>query len=297
MNHDANHTNHMNHINHVNRVRASVLLSTMLLPLIGCSTKRDGEPVDYGPETTIEALENALTAPIAGIDPTQAKIGSFVHIAQVQELAGGKVSSIVADTGQTVVGRDESESEVQYTIVQHRITYGQQTNKVSTELKIAFTKAKDTETETVSSFAFANFMNFANLVNFVNSGRLRQLASSGSRLSYHNLRVSQATVAPPLLVQQAPDCLGIPDCKIRLHTVSFDQVLWSGDQNERIHFDMSISPDIPALAGLEMSPLFHYFPGLMSSCVTLMVPIGDGRAKTLLRECQEIVNFREQGTQ
>lgn len=272
----------------MNRRQASVFLPATILSLIGaliggsligCSAKEDGEPVDYGPETTIEALENALTTPIIGIDPTQAKIGAFVHIAQVQELAGGKVSSVVSDTGQTIVGRDESESDVQYTIVQHKVTYGQQASKVSTEIKLAFAKESVSATRSRTATAFRS------------SSFVHQL-TSGSRLSYHNLRVSQTTVAPPLPVQQAPNCLGIPDCKIRLHTVSFDQVLWSGDQNERIHFDMSISPDIPALAGLEMSPLFRYFPGLMSSCVTLMIPIGDGRAKTLLRECQEIVNFR-----
>jgi hypothetical protein len=78
------------------------------------------------------------------------------------------------------------------------------------------------------------------------------------------------------------------------HTVAFDQVIWSNPTGERIRFEFVVSPEVPQTSGFNMSLLFPWYPGLMRSCVTLMVAIGgeESNAKTLLTECQNVFDFR-----
>ena len=117
------------------------------------------------------------------------------------------------------------------------------------------------------------------------------LDESRAKTSIHRLKSWETVEAPPQLVQNQPGCLGIPSCQIRVRHVSFDQVTWDTSQGTRVQFELAMSPDIPLLSGYKMSPVFEYYPGLMKSCVTLMIAVGDKGAKTLLTQCNLTENF------
>ena len=97
--------------------------------------------------------------------------------------------------------------------------------------------------------------------------------------TYHNLNVSASSVSPPAAVQKQPNCGDVANCKINLHKVSFDMLVWSDPITpDKIHREFALSADVP------------YFANVMSECDSLLVPVGN--LKTLVTLCSDVINFR-----
>jgi hypothetical protein len=252
-----------------------VFVAMVSLTMIGC-TKPEGEKVDYGPEVSEASVLKAIRDPLASADPTQIKVGEFVHTAEIQELAGGQARNTLSDTGQTVIDRQETAEEILFTIVETKISYVQgESRKASTEFNVRVAKSltgNEPQLATASS-APATLQTLATI-----SQSLRQ--SSAERLTYHNLKITSGLEAPPDAVSSQPNCLGLANCKLNVTRVSFDQVAWSGEKSDRTHYEFALSPDAP------------YLGQVLNTCLTMMVPINDTGAKTLLKQCKPVVNFR-----
>jgi hypothetical protein len=124
-------------------------------------------------------------------------------------------------------------------------------------------------------------------------GQVRVQSSTGSTASFHRLTSTETMDPPPGDVATQPNCLGVPNCKMHVYHIGFDQLITAVDgTHDRVHFALDLTTDVPMLAGYKVSPLFDYFPGLIKSCVSLLVPVGDTGAKVLLTECNKLENFR-----
>jgi hypothetical protein len=86
--------------------------------------------------------------------------------------------------------------------------------------------------------------------------------------------------APPEIVRNQPNCLGIPQCQLEVHRVSFDMVFWENDKPDRIHWELAMSPQAPYLAAM------------LNKCVTSLASIGSGQSKILVKQCLPVLNFR-----
>ena len=279
------------------------LLMIFLLVPVGCivDTNPSGSPIDYGAKSTQDEVLAALSNPVRGSDPTATKLGAWVKFETTQSIAGGQVFAVVADTTQTVTERQETADVVALTIVEGRRNYKQndKPETVSRSFNLAFEKAKPKQLEFVSPLeALALAQQSAGPALSMLEQRvlslMSQVQTSATPVTYHRLRTTKVKGPPPKLVREAPGCAGLPDCQMTYNTVSFDQVIWSSPSGDRIRFEFVVSPEVPQTAGFNMSLLFPYYPGLMRSCVTLMVSIGDenSNAKTLLTECQNVFDFR-----
>lgn len=103
---------------------------------------------------------------------------------------------------------------------------------------------------------------------------------TNERVTYHNLKTSVKYEKPPALVASQPNCLGIPNCEIKVHRVEFDMVFWEAGQPDRVHWEMAMSPDAPYLAAI------------LDKCVTGLAGIGTGQSKILVKQCKPVLNFR-----
>lgn len=277
----------------------ALLAPLLIMALTGCRSNENGEPVDYGPEAAAVDINEALFRPLEGVNPLAIKVGAYVQFTTTQKLAGGQVMNRLSDTGMKVIDREEDDSAVIYRIRQDKATYGNdnKTDIVSTDFPFGISKDNGTSNASVQSALVVAPLELLEQsvpallksLDVASSTKVRQAAT---RVTYHRLVTSERDEPPPSEVQAQPGCLGIPNCKIKVHHIEFDQVAWGGSEPERVHFELTMSPDVPMLAGLYMSPLFEYYPGLLKSCVTLMVAIGDGSSKTLLTECNEVEFFR-----
>ena len=285
----------------------ALLIPFLIFAMAGCTSDYNGEPVDYGPPVPITDVLNALVLPSKEIDPTQMKEGAFVHFQTVQIIGANEIYSVISDTGQTIKQRHETDAQVIFSLEEEKYSYKQgqkadhyvrdftlpfdkktKTPAAPTEIPIDPTTAGTAASASASESAVKAAM--APLMAAMSGGTTRVKAQD-VKVTYHNLRTSLEQAAAPASVARQAACLGLPQCQMTLHKVSFDQVAWYPDNTERIHFEFSVTPHVPQHAGFNMSALFPYYPGLFKSCVTLMVPVGDGHSKTLLNECQEVVDF------
>jgi hypothetical protein len=280
----------------------ALLAPFLIFALTGCDLKIEGEPVDYGAVVPFSEISDAINEGVKDIDPSLTKKGAFVHYSTKQYLAAGKVVNVLSDTGLTVTERTEAAQGVELTLIEKRFTYGapgEPMKEQAREFTLEFTNesASKAAPQTLQQSLQQSLQSLLSHEPGQSPGLSPSLSpvkatSEGARVTFHNLATGTVQLAAPKAVQAQPNCLGLPNCQVTLHNVSFDQVTWLTEGPQRIHFDFYVSPNVPQISGFNMSPVLPFYPGLYKSCITLMVSIGDGRSKTLLSECQEVENFR-----
>ena len=301
-----------------NGVRAFMLIQlvlVLLLPFLftqtgGCQGQDDTLPLNLGTEVTAKQLDEAISKPLDGTTPESIKLGEAFVVSETQELGAGAAFAIISDTAQSVIERRESATEILLTVIESKQKYTNgEVQKTSTEIPYRIEKAakpavavspKDevpaqvpalgTSPENFRPEVEAMLRDVAPLA-FVNAIRQRESAKvamevkSGvetfaERVTYHGLKVVISKDSPPLAVQQAPNCLGIPNCKITVHHVNFDMVFWKGDKPERIHWELAMSPETPYLAAM------------VNKCVSGLSKLADNQGDILVRQCLSVINFR-----
>ncbi len=270
----------------------SGLLLTSSFLFLGCQGD-EGQPVDYGPETPQASIDDALNKPLATVDPTQIQLGQYVDILQTQVLAG-QVYNTTGEIGRTVVDRQETDTDITFKILEKVATYSDQ-KVISRELirsaqknvpgtKTTSAHPNEVDTFHASSLWIPDIFSQDRKNPFINSminlliNNVSASATDPVKVTYHNLKVSQGLADPPAAVQKQANCGGVANCKIELHKVSFDMVVWKSDPPDKIHREFALSPQVP------------FFANLMSECDSLLVPVGD--VKTLVTLCSDVDNFR-----
>ncbi len=307
-------------------------LVVLFLMTVSCQPSRNGEAVNYGPEVSNADLNKALIGPIQDVNLNTLSVGQFVHFSTTDVLAGGKVTQVESDTGQTIVERSDTAEVTTLAVVQNKYVYGNSApEKASTEFQLNIARdstavARDSTAVARDGLAaapvpspapgagtssrlserilqFKNDANAApklrlNLKNYVfqklNENRTQAGVvplSTAPAATIHRLRAWEAMEAAPDLVRAQPNCLGIPKCQIRVRHIQFDQVTWDKPAGTRVEFDLAMSPDVPLISGYKMTPIFEYYPGLIRSCVTLMIPVGTNGTETMLTQCSVTENF------
>lgn len=252
----------------------------------------DGVPVDYGPSVSESSVVAAILAGVEGIDPSATQKGAAVQYTTTQSLAGGQVVTLVSVTTLSVTNREEltlrsgQPSSVALTVVESKIikakNQSEKNLETDREFRLVFKKGSAMDAYAVEGTTAPLAL----------SKPVSTTLNAGTPVTYHHLSVSKRVSPPPSPVASRADCREVPRCRMTYNSVSFDQVRWRDDKPEKIHFDFVVSPDVPQIAGFNMSPLFTYHQGLMKSCVTMLVKVGETRDQILLMECQEIQDFR-----
>lgn len=299
---------------------ALVLLLPFIFSQIGGCQPEDGIlPVDFGPPVAESTVDKALNDPTGNMDPMGIELGQFVLVTDTQELAAGASRAITADTGQTIIDRQESSTEVLLTLIQHRQTYENgEVRKVSTEIPLRIDKTLPASNETKVMFgpnedqlqsqsyqfrpeiermlrdrsprSLTSWLRRASQ-QALNSGALEELVpqdlqphsavqTQATRITYHRLQQRVATEAPPLAVQQSSNCGGLPQCRMKVYHVSFDMVFWENEAPDRLHWTFAFSPDAPYLAST------------LNRCVEGLSSVGTGQAKLLVKQCSTVMNFK-----
>ena len=278
--------------------------------IFGCQGD-EGDPVDYGPAIPQSSVDNALNAPLANVDPLKIQLGQFTDILQSQ-IIEGEAYQTTGEVGSTVVARDDQPTQVVFTILEKTVSYSD--NKViSRELTriaqkntatqpdptssptpsptpatgVTMIQAKSSNQRLSSHWTYDVFSQnrsnpFVNsMILFINKYLtiLDTAPAPTPATTFHNLVVSTASVAPPLSVQQQPNCGDVPKCKISVSKISFDMLVWNNPAApDKIHREFSISGDVP------------FFANVMSECDSLLVPVGT--LKSLVTLCSDVTNFR-----
>lgn len=292
-----------------------LLLPFMFTQMGGCQGEKDTLPLNLGPEVTATALDDAITKPLATTNPTSIQLGEAFVVSETQELGAGTSYAVLSDTVQSVIERTENTAEILLTVIETKQKYvNGDVQKTSTEIPYRIEKAPPPSPVSVVAKADAptpidatsklrpevlEMLHERTPLGVLSVIRKREIASVAAkdaakdvadaqsgvqtlsdRVTYHGLKVSVGKESPPELVQKAPNCLGIPDCKLTVHRVSFDMVFWKADKPDRVHWDLVMSPDAPYLAAM------------LNKCVTGLAKLGGNQGDILVRQCLPVVNFR-----
>ncbi len=271
----------------------ALLAPLLIFALVGCSADDRGIPVDLGPEVPREKIGGAINDMLHDASPVDTKLGAFVQFAQSQAIAGGQLFNIVSDTGHTVINCLATADARYYEIVETKFTYktGGGYEKLTRQLPMVGLRVPTALAAQTPSVIRAP-ITMEKAAELYARAKNASETPNDSKVTFHRLRSSESEGAPPLAVQRQPNCLNIPNCRVRYRTLWFEMVAWEGKEATPLLIQLVSSPDIPQVAGYKMSPVDDFIPGLVKSCLTQMVPVGDDGAKTMLTECQDVVNFR-----
>lgn len=264
---------------------ATLALGACFMMIAAACQRTDGDPVTLGPEVSIEDVLKALSEPTASVDfAAQMQPGAFAHWQDVQTIAAS-YSMVVADTGQTVDERDETAdpSYVWFNVLERKFSYvGNESREVATERAMRLARKTDAASQaalfdwTPVSKPWTDAAKLVASSLFPNGVTTAEAAAR--KVKFHGLKRSVQRVPPPELVRARPNCGGVRDCLIALHTIEFDQVVNGGlKPMEKIHYTFKLSPDVPFLASL------------MDRCMTTLVSIGT--TTTLFSQCAPVVDF------
>lgn len=270
------------------RLSFTFLTPFLLVNFMGCE-KNNGEPVDYGPEVQEEKVTETLISVVPHLMPEDIKVGQFVHESHSQEIAQTSVA-IVSDKFMTVLEREDFDEAIGVNIREHTLYYkeGGQYQKESREGPLYFAR---TTTPSLSALSALSDLPARSAFSKVS---LHASSDSQTRVTFHRLTTREEEVAPPPLVRKQADCGGLPSCKIRVRIVTYDAVVWSSSQGDRIRIEYKFSPDVPFFTGrlYGANSDGNFIPGLMSQCITQLVQIPKSQSKVLVKECTQLENFR-----
>lgn len=333
---------------HATRLSAAL---GIFLSLASCDDGgMNGQPVNYGPQSSESDVIHAVYGYLlTNSQPTLTQSGAFVHFASTENIAGGTLSVLIADTGQTTISRTEDDKTVTFNIVEKIVQYHQDStnqDKIARNYQISFDKAAvatssaksaQLEKSSITDDGVGTFiagpdgltaaplsegaLRFATL-SFLQKLQPSQSLKAGVKIAgehvldtaptatpsatpvavptaapppsatFHRLRTWQDDAAAPDAVRAQAGCGGLVGCRIRLRHVLFDIVSHDPGGDNLIHMELVASPDVPQTSGLNMNPIFAFLPGLVRSCITRLVTVGsDGTSKTLVGDCNDVVNF------
>jgi hypothetical protein len=261
---------------------------------IGCNTgSRSGVPVDFGPQTDAKSITTAVAKTVRDTDPTLVKVGAFGRFLTNDIIGGGTLVLTVANTSQEVTARNIANNVLTLQVMEKITEYHGNSNtpqKVTRSFQLNWQLPSQTTPEVLGNDPITAPTALEKALHQYSSTKTTASASPGA--TYHRLIQWEDTGPAPANVASQPNCLGLPKCQMRLRHVNFDIVVWDTPQGNRIHVELTVSPDVPQTIGFNMNPIWEYIPGLVRSCITRLVSIGtDGRNSTLISECKDVINF------
>lgn len=271
----------------------------LLATASGCIQAGTGEPVDYGAPTTSAAITTEVIKTVRDSDPSQTKVGAYGRFLTTHNIGGGTLRSLAANTSQEVTSRTVNGNIATLQILEKTSEY-RSNSPTPEKMSRNFILNWEIPSESTSPAGVQPQLTPASsgVTTAAMRSALRSYLSKtddsdgGIKVTFHRLRAWEDSGPPPERVRSQPNCLGLPQCQIRLRHVLFDLVSWDVPEGNRVHIELVVSPDVPQTIGLNMNPIWPYIPGLVRSCITRLVPIGDeGRSKTLVEECKDVVNF------
>ena len=257
------------------------LLPIFFLALSSCLEVKQGA-LDYGPENDFDEVNAALKTPLAGSDPTNIKVGEFVHSAETQ-IINESFGFVISDMGLTVVERNESATEIALKLIENKITYstnGEQ-RKSTTEKNAVIEKEVAAAVQVLAEGgAREGLRQFSDP-----EAAAAATTTPKIRRTFHNLKTGMRVIAPPPAVVNQANCGGIPNCQIRVYDIAFDVVDWESEEKaKKTSYEFSMSPDVPFLAQE------------LNQCMTFLQALDakrpDSSTLVKVKYCMPVVNFR-----
>lgn len=250
----------------------SNFLSALLL--CGCLEPQppsDDQTLDFGPESSPNDILTERAKALGTISPMQINVGQYLYFRIEQQILTSD-PTLVGEIEQTVTAKSGEADGVNLSVSEltRLIENGQWTQQEDlATYKCYFDSPLCARLQKSAGKIFTKISPTA---------LFEVTPMATARQTYHNLTVTTSATPAPDKVKQQPDCLGIPDCRLKTVEIRFDQISWESPVKKRKHLWI-ISPDVPYL-------------GVMTTiCVTGQLH-SNGGYNPVLTQCSTLENFR-----
>lgn len=216
-------------------------LPTLLFLLSSCIKSPEVKPTQLGPQASEEEMELALSKALYGVDPWKVKKNQQVIYELNARIENQEQVQPISQITQTVLLHEDTGAHLKFVVEDMERDYssGEINKSERTEEYDRVFNPPTTVAAAVNPLKFISPLSFFN----------QAFAIKGKSTTYHNLLFSQGQENPPLAVRQRPDCGGVPDCKLSVTRIAYDEVTWHSDREYDIDkWNFVISRNAPYLA-------------------------------------------------
>jgi hypothetical protein len=259
------------------RMKNKIFLTLILLvQALGCM-KAPEKKIEYGQEVPVDLVVKVMKTAIGPSDsPEQILKDEFLNIETTREIRGRPEIDLLSQVAITVVDRKVTKNqwqiknteEIKNYDLEHpsdsppaiiredhqcinKNSFKRETCEIEDSLNIldlTSKKYKESMNDLTNTSRHFNFLFEDQIYPFK---QLNPKSNSDDEpiITFHNLSSEKVSIAPPKAVVESEKCNNIPNCKINVTVVEFDQVNWAIDlQGYKIHYKFVISPDVPQLS-------------------------------------------------
>ena len=274
----------------INKTFAKFSLTAISLAFASSCMKAPDLKADFGPEVSNQELAKLLSE-VETPDPYTIKAGEYAYFTRSTNIAD-QIYQIDQRWAYTITSKTEEANDYVFKYVKDLREYIDGHEKPSSYQHTVRLEKKPTNSiSSMTPTEFAKtFHQSAALDPIMTLGALNTNGSSirpaGKRVTFHNAKLQKGHVPVPDFVQ---NCGRLPSDKCRgalkAFTLSFDQVVWDGDQGQKYSVSWLFSPDVPFFG----STMFPDPPGVIQSCSSTQLPYQGQRIK--VTQCDEIKDF------
>lgn len=285
----------------------AILIPALFFLFLGCM-KTPSKDVDYGDEASLEDIGEILKEGVANFDVSNVQVGQFVYFDKTQAIRGTSTIIVLQEDALKIVSKVDGPNAMTFEYEGFIREY--QPNGTYLEYPVgdfaSFQKGIVTASVNSTnlgglSLAAASTENldaYLRMQYLKASETVKPNTSKITKITYHNVVTTRSIEEAPPLIKKTSDCQGLPECKIRVTTLSFDQVVWRDEVADKVAVKISYSPDLYYIRFSDRvvdnktgeTARVPFKDNLVQECWQQSVPVED--QKVLLSVCNTLQDFR-----
>lgn len=263
-----------------------VLITPFLVSLLlGCNRIK-AEKVDYGPEVSDDAINNALVKAVSGRSFNSLAVGQYVDYDINRRLENEDTVMTLGRLHTKIIDRKDDANTATFTLQVTRSTRMDNNHfetTVTEEPLILEKSAEITLAQVIHSKYSAQSLR-AQSLNAAADGPKK------TRVTYHRLEEFTKTVSAQEYIKLRNACGGLANCQMTIRYVFFDLVQWyDNGSSQKVSLHFGFSPDTPFIP---FGDDFDQMNGLLvTDCRSAYIPV-TGRT-VFVRDCQNIQDLQK----
>lgn len=253
----------------------AITLPLALLLLVSCIQAHE-EHVPLGPQFDPSQLDAVVNKATQGATVANLQKNQMLHYEETVRIDGRDPALSMSTNILSVIDRSSNPDTDSVRITYHHSNNYRDENNAW----------HDVETEDTYDIPNSSAVSAGLLLN-INRNDIKTLSDSLDlspmsqpiHITYHNLQTSEADIDPPDTIKNKAGCSGIPNCRLHVTYLSFDEAQWTDDSHYmKISWRYTLTAQLPYMEQL--------FGVMVERCAGLSgVSAQDGK-KHYIQDCQ-----------
>lgn len=259
----------------------SVAVVAVLMFFFGCKEIQE-QQATLGPEVEAQSIIEALILAQGNATPWDIQKGEAVLYDYTQEVEGSPPSLFLQVSQQVLAIEDVKDQDGNYLFLQVTSVGTEFDPETGEETELSFSRQYDPQVYGVDpSLSIKEVRRHETHLETMLSSFQNQVVSEQSEIlreTFHDLKVKQLRMAPPVNVSSQDNCGDVPNCELRVTRISYDKAEWTSESKfQKVSYEYDLSID-PPYSGL-----------ILRECLATQVKVEN--RKFFVRNCMNMRDF------